>query len=225
MTLTVYESLEQGTDEWLEARRGLVTASTMNRLVTSTLKTADNDTSRALLNTLACERITGHVEGYFETFDMARGHNEEPFAREEYAAHKGVEVAQIGFMTRDLNGATLGFSPDGLVNDDGLIEIKCPQPKEHLRTILAGKPPTHYQAQLQVGLFVSGREWIDYVSYVQGMRLWGQRVTPDPAWFRAISEATLAAETSIKNIIATYEQATEGYPLAERRPDLEEMRF
>ena len=225
MTLTVYETLEQGTEEWLEARRGLVTASTMNRLVTPTLKTADNDTSRALLNTLACERITGHVEPHFETFDMARGHNEEPFAREEYAAHQGVEVAQIGFMTREVNGARLGYSPDGLVGDDGLIEIKCPQPKEHLRTILAGKPPTHYQAQLQVGLFVSGREWIDYVSYVQGMRLWVQRVTPDRAWFTAIEAATLAAETSIKNIINIYEQATHGYPLAERRPDLEEMRF
>lgn len=225
MTLTVYETLEQGTEEWLEARRGLVTASTMNRLVTSTLKVADNDTSRALLNTLACERITGHVEPHFETFDMARGHNEEPFAREEYAAHHGVEVAQIGFMTREFNGATLGYSPDGLVNDDGLIEIKCPQPKEHLRTILTGKPPTQYQAQLQVGLFVSSRKWIDYVSYVQGMRLWVQRVTPDRAWFEAISAATLAAETSINNTIAQYVYATHGYPLAERRPDLEEMRF
>lgn len=225
MMLTVYETLEQGTEEWLEARRGLVAASTMNRLVTSTLKTADNDTSRALLNTLACERITGHVEGYFETFDMARGHNEEPFAREEYAAHKGVEVAQIGFMTRGVNGATLGYSPDGLVNDDGLIEIKCPQPKEHLRTILAGKPPAQYQAQLQVGLFVSGREWIDYVSYVQGMRLWVRRVTPDRAWFTAISAATLAAETSIKNIIAQYEQATHGMPEIERRPDIGGITF
>lgn len=225
MTLTVYETLEQGTEEWLEARRGLVTASTMNRLVTSTLKTADNDTSRALLNTLACERITGHVEPHFETFDMARGHNEEPWAREEYAAHKNVEVTQIGFMTRDLNGATLGYSPDGLVGDDGLIEIKCPQPKEHLRTILAGKPPAQYQAQLQVGLFVSGRAWIDYVSFVQGMRLWKWRVYPDLAWFNAIGATALAAEFRITEIIAAYEQATEGYPLAERRPDIGGITF
>ena len=206
MTLTVYETLEQGTDEWLEARRGLVTASTMNRLVTPTLKTADNDTSRALLNTLACERITGHVEPHFETFDMARGHNEEPWAREEYAAHQGVEVAQIGFMTREFNGATLGYSPDGLVNDDGLIEIKCPNTATHIDTILTGAVPDKYLKQMLFQMACTGRDWCDFVSFdprmPDEMQLFIKRVPRDDEAIAEIEAAVLAILAEADELIA-----------------------
>jgi hypothetical protein len=102
------------------------------------------------------------------------------------------------------------------VADDGLIEIKCPRAKTHVKTILADEVPPYYMAQLQAGLLVSGREWIDYVSYSGGMHLWPKRVTPDPAWQGAILAAAERAERAIRDAIDTYVCAVAGLPLTER---------
>jgi putative phage-type endonuclease len=132
------------------------------------------------------ERITGWTEDTPMNSDMWRGVESEPFAREVYSDNYG-EVTEVGFMRRDEDGWTLGYSPDGLVGDDGLIEIKAPRAKTHLRTILADEVPAHYMAQCQAGLLVTGRKWIDFVSYVGGMPLYVKRVEPDPAWFAVIT--------------------------------------
>jgi hypothetical protein len=87
-------------------------------------------------------------------------------------------------MVRDDWGFSLGYSPDGLVGDDGLIEVKCRRQKKHLQTILADEVPPENMAQLQCGLLVSGREWIDYVSYCGGMPMYVKRVYPDTAVVR-----------------------------------------
>lgn len=177
---------------------------------------ADNDTSKALILALAAERITNHVEDTYITHDMWRGIDSEPLARDLYADHyTGHEVTNTGFMVRDFDGFSIGYSPDGLVDDDGLIEIKAPRQKGHLSTIVSDEiPPTH-MAQLQTGLLVSGREWIDFVSYAGGMHLWPKRVTPDPAWQTAILAAAEKAEREIRAHLTTYEKAVAGLPLAE----------
>lgn len=224
MTLTIHAELEQGSDDWVAARCGVLTASQIGKLITPTLKIADNDTSRGLALTIAAERITERVEYIYPTFDMQRGTEEEPLARAVYAEHYA-PVAEVGFMTRDIDGISLGFSPDGLVGDDGLIEIKSRKPKEHLKTIIAGKPPTENMAQLMCGLFVSGRQWIDYCSFSAGLPFWTVRVFPDPEWINAIIVAAIAFEANVTQIIDCYNTETAGLPATERRPDIKDLVF
>lgn len=225
MTVTYYRDLIQGSDEWLAARCGVLTASTIGRLITpSTLKVASNDTSRALTNTLAAERITGHVEYVHPSFDMMRGTEDEPFARAVYADYYA-PVEEVGFITLETDTYKLGYSPDGLVGMDGLIEIKSRRPEKHIATVLSGRPPAYNIAQLQTALYITGRQWIDYISFSAGLPLWVKRVYPDTAWFAAIDAAATAFETNVNNIITSFNSATHGLPATERRPQLDEIRI
>ena len=215
MTLRTYPQLVQGTDEWLAQRCGIVTASVVGQLLTPTLKVANNDTSRGLTATLTAERITGHVEEHFVTADMWRGIQDEPIARALYAEHHA-PVAELGFMVEDRWGFAIGYSPDGLVGDDGLIEIKSRRQKKHLQTILSGEVPPENMAQIQCALMVSGRAWCDYISYCGGMPLWTKRVAPDEAWFVAIVAAVEQFERTATAHIERYETLTHGLPPTER---------
>ena len=215
MTLRLLPDVAQRSDEWYAQRRGIVTASAVGKLLTPTLKVADNDTSRGLTLTLAAERISGETEDGPLTSDMIRGIEMEPFARGKYAEVR-TDVAEIGFMKRAEKDWTLGYSPDGLVGDNGLIEIKCPRAKQHVATILADAVPAQYMPQLQAALLVSGRKWIDYVSFVGGLPLFVKRVEPDPAWFAAITAACVAFETNVAAIVADYQQRVVGLPATER---------
>ena len=215
MTLHVLADLEQGTEEWRAARRGIITASVVGKLLTPTLKVADNDASRGITATLAAERITGWTEETGMTPDMWRGVEHEPYARDIYSGHYQ-QAEQVGFMRRDEDGWSLGYSPDGLVGTQGLIEIKCPRAKTHVKTILADEVPAFYLPQLQAGLLVSGRDWIDFVSFVAGMPLFVKRVLPDPAWHEAITAACIAFEANAAQIVADYGAKTKGLPKTER---------
>jgi hypothetical protein len=219
MALTEYPELEQGSEQWLEARRGLVTASTVGQLLTATGRPASNDTSRRLTLSLVAERITGYVEPVWVNDDMRRGQLDEPIARDLYSEHHE-PVTECGFLIRDDWGWSLGYSPDGLVGDHGLIEVKSRRQKKHLQTILADEVPAENMAQLQAGLLVSGREWIDYVSFSGGMPLWVKRVYPDPKWAEAIVDAVSAFEQAAEEMTHTYLTRTAGLPATERRIDL-----
>lgn len=224
VNVQIFTELEQGSPEWLAARCGVLTASNMWKLLTGTGKVADNDTSRTLLHTLAIERITGNVEYVHPTFDMLRGHEDEPVARDLYQQHHA-PVEEVGFIVRDEGDYRIGYSPDGLVGDDGLIEIKSRKPHVHVKTILAGKPPTENLAQLYAGLWVTGRKWIDYVSISPGLPLWTARIYPDTTWFAAIELAAEAFETNIADVIDRYTRAVEGLPATERRLEVEDLIF
>jgi putative phage-type endonuclease len=215
MTLHTFPDVEQGTEQWMTLRRGIVTASTVGKLLTPTLKVADNDTSRALTLTLAAERITGFTEETAMTSDMWRGVEMEPYARDLYSTHYQ-QAVEHGFMRYDGDGWTLGYSPDGLVANHGLIEIKAPRQKTHLRTILADEVPDYYMPQLQAGLLVTGRDWCDYVSYCGGLPLYVRRVYPDSRWFEAIAKACRQFETNAAQIVADYEARTKDLPTTER---------
>ncbi len=211
-TLKVYEELEQGTPEWLAARGGIVTASMIGNLITPTLKVASNDTSRSLVRQLATERITGHPDVVYPNRDMQRGTELEPYARAIYAEHFA-DVHEVGFMRMDEEWGSIGFSPDGLVGDDGLIEIKSPRPKNHVATILADKVPAQYMAQCQTGLLVSGRKWLDFISFSPGARLYVTRVLPDERWATVLTEAAQKAEADIAEVMASYESLAEARSL------------
>lgn len=215
MSLTIYEDLEQGSPEWLLARCGILTASNVGSLLTPTLKIASSETSRAIQRLLTAERITGHVEEVFVSADMERGMFDEPLARDLYSTTYA-PVTELGFMVREINGYKLGYSPDGLVGEDGLIEIKSRKQKIHLKTILDDSVPTENMAQIQAGLLVSGRGWCDYLSYCGGMPMYRIRVLPDPAWQEAIIGALVAFETQSAIWVDEYLTRTEGLPSTER---------
>jgi hypothetical protein len=186
-------------------------------------KVASTDTSRALITQLVAERITGWGEEVFENRDMMRGTLSEPIARDIYAEMIAGTVTEVGFMIREEPGFKLGYSPDGLVGDDGLIEIKAPRQKTHLTTILANEVPIYNMAQVQAGLLVSGREWLDFISYCGGMPLYVKRVHPDPRWFEAITAAVQSFEQAAAEMIERYTTNTAGMPVTERIDFFPEM--
>jgi len=217
VTLHLIDNLEQGSDAWLDMRRGLVTASVVGQLITAkTVKPASNDYSRALTLNLVAERITGHTEPVFVNADMMRGNMDEPIARDAYSRYVGKPVEEIGFMVRDDRGVRIGYSPDGLVGNDGLIEIKSRRAKKHLSTILTDEVPLENMAQIQTGLMVSGRSWLDYVSFCGGLPLYVKRVFPDERWFIAIVAAVTTFEQNASQMVATFAERTAGMPLTER---------
>lgn len=214
MTLREYPGIVQGSDEWRTVKRGLVSASVVGKLLTPTLKVADNETSRGLLATLLAERITGRTEDGPTTGDMFRGEVCEPIARGYYTEHFAA-VAEMGFMCRVEDGWTLGYSPDGLVGETGLIEIKSPRQKNHLATILGDGIPAGHMAQCQAALLVSGREWCDFISFCGGMPLWPVRVLPDLKWFEAIEAACRRFEETAALMRAEYDARVAGLPMTE----------
>lgn len=214
MTLHTY-NVEQRSDEWYELRRGIVTASVVGKLLTPTLKVADNDTSRGVVATLVAERITGVVEPGPMAADMWRGVEHEPFAREKYAANHA-EVVERGFMVLEHDNWQLGLSPDGLVGDDGGIEIKCPRAKGHILTILADAVPSYYMAQIQAALLVTGRAWWDFVSFHGGLPLFVKRVHPDERWFSAITAACIEFENRAASLLSDYSERAADLPATER---------
>ncbi len=179
------------------------------------LSTSTGDDARGLTLLLAAERITGHTDPTYMSSDMWRGVESEPFARDVYSQHFA-PVTQVGFMVREFDGFRIGYSPDGLVGDDGLIEVKSRRQKTQLATILDGQVPADNMAQIQCGLFVSGRAWCDYVSYCGGMRMWPKRVTPDSRWFDAILAAVQRFEETAEQMVNTYQEATHGLPDTQR---------
>jgi hypothetical protein len=217
VTVTEFPDVEQGSDAWLEQRRGIITASVVGQLVTpKTKQIAANDKTRAIVAQLVAERITGYTDPTYISDDMLRGAEDEARARDLYAEVYKHPVREVGFILRREDTWQLGYSPDGLVDGEGLIEVKAPRAKGHLSTILAGEVPAEHMAQCQAGLLVTGREWLDFISYSGGMPMWHKRVFPDPVWQEAIVAAAEQFETTAAEMVAEYAALTEGLPPTKR---------
>lgn len=215
MTLRIFDDVDQRSERWYELRCGMVTASVVGSLLTPKLEVADNETSRKLTAHLVAERITKHVDPTFVNADMWRGIEAEGPAREMYGDCRE-PATECGFMVRTEDDWTLGFSPDGLVGEVGLIEVKAPRPKGHLLTVLNDEVPREHMAQIQAGLLVSGRKWLDFISVCSDMAFYVKRVLPDPDWHEAIVAAVKNFEQNAAAMTHYYEKATEGLPIAER---------
>ena len=150
---------------------------------------------------------------------MQRGKLDEPIARQAYENYTLQKVTEYGFYQltlKDNHKQTVGFigySPDGLVADDGLIEIKSRRPKTQLDTLLADSVPEANMAQIQTGLYVTGRDWCDYISFCGGLPLYIKRVYPDPKWAQAIQTAVIEAEKQIQEYLDQYKQNTADSPI------------
>jgi len=203
VSIKVYSDLVQGSEEWAKVRCGLLTASEMKLVVTPTLKPARNEKSTAHLYELLAQRITGHVEPRYISDDMLRGQEDEILARALYS-ERYAPVEEVGFIANDKWGFTIGFSPDGLVGDDGFIEIKSRRPKYQVETILSGIVPEEYLIQIQTGFLVSERKWCDFISYSAGLPMIVITVMPDPVIMKTIEKAARAFEDRMEELLKDY---------------------
>lgn len=208
MTITHHHDLIQGSDEWLTVRRGLITASEMKLLLTpAKLSIADNDKVRAHVWEILAQRVTGYVEPHYISDDMVRGIESEPIAREIYAGTVSEPVTEIGFITNDQWGFTIGYSPDALVGERGLWECKAPRQKTQMETIVSGEIPIDHLLQVQTGLLVSGRDWLDFSSYHGGMYMPTYRTYADEKVQAAIIDAAGSFEAKVAEKMEIYERA------------------
>lgn len=204
MTIEYFPDIVQGTDEWFEARRGLLTASEMKRIITpAKLQYASNDKERSHVYEIAAQRITGFVEAGYLGDDMIRGHEEEVLCTAAYAAKYG-EVQKMGFITNDKWGFKIGYSTDGLVNADGQIENKSRCQKYQIETIIDNAMPADFLIQVQTGLLVTERSWCDFNSYCGGMPMFTIRIYPDQRVQEAIIAAAQTFEDRVKMMIDKY---------------------
>ena len=211
MTATVrLHDAEQGSDQWHELRCGSLTASQVKEIVSPTLKLAKNDKTRALVNKIAVQRISGMTEDTFTSFDMLRGHIDEDIARNLYS-QKYAPVIEVGFIT-NADFPRFGYSPDGLVGDDGLIEVKSRAPHLHLASITARERgegiPSEFTAQIQAGLLIAARDWCDFISFSHGLPMMVHRVFRDPDYQAAIVQAAIEFENEVQAIVKAYDAAT-----------------
>ena len=209
--MIIHRDIDQGTDEWRAVRMGKITASIVKSLLTGTYKISKDKKITLLAYDLAAERITGRTTDTFVSFDMQRGHMEEPIARELYEQASGNKVEQVGFV----ESGFIGFSPDGLVGDDGIIEIKSVQQKFQVKAFAENEIPPQHVVQIQTGLLVSGRQWCDFVQYSNGMPMFVKRMERDEEIIENIMYASTDFEALICNIIDDYKQHSEGCIVAD----------
>ena len=216
MKIKYYNELVQGTDEWLLARAGIVTASVVKDLFTAGMKIADNQTVRNLSYKLAAERITNFVEETGNFWQMERGHLEETIARHIYSENY-YTVEECGFITKEFdNGIVIGYSPDGIIKEDGLIEIKSRINKLQIETVITKTTPSEYICQIQTALLVTDREWIDFVSYSNGMPLYVERHFKNEEVQEIIINAVNLFEARVVETVEQFKKMSEGLILCER---------
>jgi len=173
--------MEQRTQEWFEARLGKVTASRVADIVGKT-KSGYKASRANYMAQLVCERLTGRQGESYQNAAMVWGTEQEPAARGAYEARAGLLVQEVGFVSHPTI-QDAGASPDGLIGEDGLVEIKCPNTATHIETMLEGVAPSHYNTQMQWQMACTERKWCDFVSFdprmPENMQLFIYRVHRD----------------------------------------------
>jgi putative phage-type endonuclease len=184
------ELMEQGSDAWFNIRIGKVTASRVADVLAKT-KTGYSTTRDNYMAQLVCERLTGQKGESFTNAAIQHGIETEAYARAAYEARRDVLVDEVGFVshpTIEMSGA----SPDGLVGDDGLIEIKCPNTATHIETLLSESVPNKYYTQMQFQIACTGRKWCDFLSFDNRLptelQMFVKRVPRDDVYIRLIED-------------------------------------
>jgi putative phage-type endonuclease len=185
--------MEQRTKEWFAARCGKVTASRVADIIAKT-KTGYSASRENYLAQLVCERMTGKPAESYSNAAMQWGTDQEPFARAAYEAAKDVLVEEMGFAVHPtIEGA--GASPDGLVGEFGLVEIKCPNTATHIQTLLDQKIPEKYITQMQWQMACTKRNWCDFVSFdprmEEGLQLFIKSVEYHPMYVAELEKEVI----------------------------------
>lgn len=190
----------QGSNEWFDAKRGIVSASHFKEVL-------NKKTGRGLyMRKVAAERLTDQTEETYTNTAMQNGVDTEFEAREcyEYIYHE--KVVQVGFVKMS---EWVGCSPDGLIGENGLAEIKCPLGSTHIDYITKDAMPLVYVPQVQGQLWVTGRKWCDFISYNPYFKyrpLWKKRIHRDVEYIKALEAATNVFINELKELIAKIEK-------------------
>jgi len=185
--------IQQGSEEWFASRLGKVTASRVADVMAMT-KSGPGAARKNYMMELLCQRLTGNREDGYTNAAMQRGIDLEPVARSAYEIDKGVMVDECGLIDHpsiDMFGA----SPDGLVGDEGMLEIKCPNTAQHVACLRSGEPDGKYWRQMQTQMACSGRKWVDFVSFddrlPEALQYFCARVERDNDYISEIEDAVL----------------------------------
>jgi len=182
----IIDTCEQLSEEWFTMHAGVPGAASMGKIITPTGKPSTQ--AKTYLYKLAGEAVLGRKEEGFSSEAMQRGVTLEAEARKYYEMINDCEVEQVGFCFKD-ERRIVGCSPDGLVGDNGGLEIKCPNLSTHVGYLLNEKLPTIYIPQVQGSLWVTDRAWWDFLSYYPGMRPLLIRVERDEAYITKLEMA------------------------------------
>lgn len=193
-------NIPQGSEEWFKVRAGKLTGSNAQQI-----GNCGKGLDTLCFETVAEKYLIKPVEGY-ENEHTKRGHELEPFARGEYERVTSNPVTLVGFVEYN---DYVGTSPDGLVSDDGLIEIKCPDTVKYFEHLVygIGAIDSKYMWQMQMNLLVTGRKWCDYVAYNPNFQIsmWVQRIYPDKDMQQKLLEGFAIGENKIKELINKYD--------------------
>ncbi len=160
--MKIHTEFAQNSLEWMNARAGVITASEFDNILTTTFEPRKGEMPKTYMARKLAEKWIGPLPG-FNTLDMEFGKILEEEAKPFYTVAFGEEIQSVAFITND--EGTIGCSPDGLIGEDGGIEIKCPEPTNHVKYLMAGKLPDDYAAQVHGAMYVTGRAWWKFMSY------------------------------------------------------------
>lgn len=181
---------EQGSEAWFKARAGVITASNFADAISTLKNGSPSQASKDYAYRVAVERIYGETtEDTFVTWEMRRGTELEPYARIAYEARTGNLAQESGVVLTD--DGLFGYSTDGLVDDDGLIEIKCPNSARKLVEMWETGDLSEYEHQIQGGMWITGRKWCDFIMYAPqlepvGKHLYIKRIERDDNFIEAM---------------------------------------
>lgn len=196
-------SAPQGTQEWLMERAGCLTASAIADMLAKT-KTGESASRANLRARLVAERLTGLPQESFSSPAMKWGNEQEPFARAAYEIKSGNLVDQAGLVMHP-SIQFAGASPDGLIDDCGLVEIKCPNTATHIEYLLSGVPPKKYHPQMLWQMECTGRQWCDFVSFdprmPESMQLFMARFERDGVALSEIRKEAIAFLSEVDGLI------------------------
>lgn len=200
--------MEQRTEDWFKARAGKVTASRVADIIART-KSGYSASRDNYMAQLVCERMTGTPAESFTNAAMQWGTEQEPFARAAYESAKDVLVEEVGFIPHPIIQNS-GASPDGLVCEFGLVEIKCPNTSTHIQTLLDQKIPEKYNTQMQWQMCCTNRRWCDYVSFdprmIKGLQLFIKRVEFDHEYVSMLEKEVILFLQELDNKIEQLNQ-------------------
>lgn len=212
--------IDQGSEEWLRLRAGKVTASRVADIIAKT-KTGYSASRANYAAQLVTERLTGFPVEAYSNAAMAWGTEMEPEARRAYEFYRAEEVEQVGFVLHPTIGET-GASPDGLVGEWGLVEIKCPNTATHIETLIGASVPAKYITQMQWQMACTGRKWCDFISYdprmPESMRFFCQRVNRDDDMIAELEKEVI---TFLNEVRGKVEELRRRYEPEESDPQAE----
>jgi len=193
--------MEQRSEEWFQARLGKVTASRVADVLAK-IKSGESASRRNYKIQLVSERLTGEKQETYINQAMQDGIDREFYAREKYVQQFG-EVEEVGFIQHPTLEA--GASPDGMVGEDGILEIKCPMGSTHTETLMTQDIPSKYVPQVQFQLLVTGRKWCDFVSYnpmfPEHLQLFVKRIEADPVYQKELESEVKQFLSEVDEVI------------------------